>query len=233
MTSRLRWQLAILALCFGAVGIQGHRPTHDDDDEAPHSGVYARFDLGSPQSAPLPTDIFTVRDSRQLTGRRVAYPYPDCTVRPSDCDDLAVVNTLDGWGVQSRVSIPFSGDIDLASISSHAVFVISLGHSRIRRLSTGTTWRSRPTPQSPRTASVCRSADEPECNGQVHLAWRATANGRVLRLTRCHGDPPESGTVFRSACRLAPRGVEFHSVAGHFGITTIARPSRSITTVVR
>ena len=60
----------------------------------------------------------------------MAYPYPDCTVRPSDCDDLAVVNTLDGWGVQSRVSIPFSGDIDLASISSHSVFVISLGHAR-------------------------------------------------------------------------------------------------------
>ena len=43
------------ALCFGAVGIPGHWPTHDDDDEAPHSGVYARSDFGSPQSAPFPT----------------------------------------------------------------------------------------------------------------------------------------------------------------------------------
>ena len=55
--------------------------------------------------------------------------------------------------------------------------------------------------QSPRTASVCRSADEPECNGQVHLAWRATANGRVLRLTRCHGDHPSPEPYFEApAC---------------------------------
>ena len=36
-------------------------------------------------------------------------PYPDCTVKVSDCEDLDVINTLDGFGLQTRISIPFDG----------------------------------------------------------------------------------------------------------------------------
>ena len=63
--------------------------------------------LGKPESGPFPSDIFTVEDASHNTGRRLAHPYPDCTQQPSDCDDLDVVNTLDGWGLQTRVSVPF------------------------------------------------------------------------------------------------------------------------------
>jgi hypothetical protein len=92
--------------------------------------VVAGFDLGAPDTGPFPSDIFTVADATHNTGRRVAYPYPDCGVRPSDCDDIAVINTLDGWGLQTQISIPFSGDIDPASVSSDSVFVVSLDSTR-------------------------------------------------------------------------------------------------------
>ena len=56
--------------------------------------VYASFDLSRPEGGPFPSDIFTVEDATQNTGHRVNYPLPDCAARPTDCDDLAMVNTL-------------------------------------------------------------------------------------------------------------------------------------------
>ena len=88
--------------------------------------VHALFDLGRPETAPFPADVFTVADSSHNTGRRVNLPYPDCSVRVSDCEDLDVVNTLDGFGLQTRISIPFDGPIDPATVTGETVFVISL-----------------------------------------------------------------------------------------------------------
>ena len=56
------------------------------------------FDLHHPDTGPFPSDIFTVADCRHNTGRRVNLPYPDCAVHVSDCEDVDVINTLDGFG---------------------------------------------------------------------------------------------------------------------------------------
>ena len=90
--------------------------------------VEALFDLSSPATAPFPTDRFTVDDHGQKTGLRVSLPKPDCFVRPSDCADLDVINTLDGFNLQPRLSIPFSGPIDVSTVSSRTVFLVKLGH---------------------------------------------------------------------------------------------------------
>ena len=71
--------------------------------------VHALFDLDHPDTGPFPSDVFTVADAAHNTGRRVNLPYPDCAVRVSDCEDLDVINTLDGFGLQTRISIPFDG----------------------------------------------------------------------------------------------------------------------------
>jgi len=97
------------------------------DNSSKDGTVRALFDLARPDTAPFPTDIFTVADASQNTGRRLSLPHPDCTVRPSDCDDLDVVNALDGFGLQPQLSIPFDGPIDAASVNSDAVFLIDLG----------------------------------------------------------------------------------------------------------
>jgi hypothetical protein len=91
------------------------------------SGIHPRFDLGSPAGGPFPSDRFTVPDPSQNTGRRVNLPMPDPADRPSDFADVAVLNTLDGFNVQPRLSIPFDGLIDPHSVTSDTVFLIPLG----------------------------------------------------------------------------------------------------------
>jgi virulence factor lipase-like protein len=91
------------------------------------AGVTALFDLSSPSTGPFPSDRFTIADATQNTGVRVDLPKPSCGVRPSDCADIDVLNTLDGFNLQPRLSIPFTGAIDPASVSSANVFLVSLG----------------------------------------------------------------------------------------------------------
>ena len=100
--------------------------------DKPDRAVHALFNLHHPETGPFPSDIFTVADHTHNTGRRVNLPYPDCTVRVSDCEDLDVVNTLDGFGLQTRLSIPFDGPIDANTATKETVFLISLG-STLRR----------------------------------------------------------------------------------------------------
>jgi len=90
------------------------------------SGVHALFNLDSPSGDPFPSDRFTVPDSSHNTGLRVNLPKPDCSVRPSDCQDLDVINTLDGFNLQPQLSIPFDGVIDVETVTGNTVFLISL-----------------------------------------------------------------------------------------------------------
>jgi Bacterial virulence factor lipase N-terminal len=117
--------IALGAVAFGAKA---------SDDAVRSQRVFARFDLERPRTGPFPSDIFTVKDVKNITGRRLNYPLPNCDARPSDCDDLEIVNTFDGWGLEQQVSIPFTGDVDPESVSSDSVFLINLsselsGHS--------------------------------------------------------------------------------------------------------
>src|SRR5882724_12004509 len=89
--------------------------------------VEVLFDFSSPASSPFPSDRFTVDDHDQNTGVRVKLPKPDCAIRSSDCADIDVINTLDGFNLQPRLSIPFSGPIDVSSVSSSTVFLVRLG----------------------------------------------------------------------------------------------------------
>ena len=80
---------------------------------------------------PFPSNLYTATDASNATGLRVALPRPDCTARPSDCADIAVLNTLDGFNIQPRISVPFSGPIDLATVSSDTIFLVGPGYRKI------------------------------------------------------------------------------------------------------
>src|SRR5207245_1228949 len=54
-------------------------------------------------------------------------PLPDPATHRSDYEDTLVLNTLDGFNLQPRLSIPFDGPIDLNTVSSKTVFLVSLG----------------------------------------------------------------------------------------------------------
>jgi hypothetical protein len=95
----------------------------DDDKER----VRVRFVPGDTSASPFPSDQFTVRDFGNKSFRRVNLPLPDCAVRVSDCEDLAVINSLDGFSTQPRISLPFSGPIDPSSATSDTIYLLNLG----------------------------------------------------------------------------------------------------------
>ena len=177
--------------------------------------VFARFELGRPRTGPFPSDIFTVKDVKNITGRRLNYPLPNCRARPSDCDDLEVVNTFDGWGLEQQVSIPFTGNVDPETVSSDSVFLISLSSELSGYSPTGAliginqiVWD--PAHEPPRVCRVAalsqssRGVDRPRCTGadrgSVRFRWR-------------HGDPSRAGAVLRGSARWPPPGdAQLHSV---------------------
>ena len=82
----------------------------------------------TPESSAFPADRFTVADPAQLTGRRVALPVPACGPDTrSTCDALQLLNTLDGFDLQPRVFLPFSGDIDVRTVTPATVYVEGAG----------------------------------------------------------------------------------------------------------
>jgi pimeloyl-ACP methyl ester carboxylesterase len=85
--------------------------------------VHAAVGAGTP----FPTNLMTTPDATQITGLRVDLPTPDCATHPSDCEDVAVLNRLDGFNVQPSVSIPFDGPIDPSTVSSATVRLYDLG----------------------------------------------------------------------------------------------------------
>jgi dienelactone hydrolase len=76
---------------------------------------------------PFPSNLYTTPDSTQITGLRVDLPKPDCATHASDCADIAVLDTLDGFNIQPRISIPFSGAIDPSSVTSANIFLVGPG----------------------------------------------------------------------------------------------------------
>lgn len=92
------------------------------------AGVHALFNVQSTTQAPFPSDRFTAIDFNQNTFLRVNLPFPNCTTNPSDCADVALLNQLDGFNTQPRLSIPFDGDIDPSTVNSHTVFLVRVGN---------------------------------------------------------------------------------------------------------
>ena len=95
--------------------------------DSPSSGVRVKFDTADIASSPFPSDRYTQRDWSNRTFRRVNLPTPDCAVRVSDCQDIAVINTLDGFSTQPRITVPFTGAIDVSSVTSETVYLLNLG----------------------------------------------------------------------------------------------------------
>ncbi len=72
----------------------------------PVSAQEALFVQAPAGAVVFPTDALTVPDPEQATGLRVALPSPgDCAVVVSDCADVALLNTLDGFDLLPRVAV--------------------------------------------------------------------------------------------------------------------------------
>lgn len=98
------------------------------------AATHPLFNLQSSATSPFPSDRFTVFDGNQLTGLRVNLGLPNCATRPSDCADITLLNQLDGFNLQPRLSIPFDGAIDPGTVNSKTVFLITLPGRGLREV---------------------------------------------------------------------------------------------------
>src|SRR6516164_5397913 len=97
------------------------------------AATHPLFNPDSTTQSPMPSDRFTVLDRHQNTGLRVNLPFPNCATNPSDCLDVTLLNQLDGFSLQPRISIPFDAAIDPNTVNSHTVFLIQLSGGRALR----------------------------------------------------------------------------------------------------
>lgn len=125
----IHWTSVVVRVMAGIVSplLLAHS-SHTAASAAGRRPVHPLFELSSPTRSPFPSDRFTVADPAQNTGRRVALPAPaDCVAHASECWDVVLLNQLDGFNILPRLSIPFDGAIDLATATSHNVFIVALG----------------------------------------------------------------------------------------------------------
>ncbi|MGC4055953.1 MAG: hypothetical protein QM757_44665 [Paludibaculum sp.] len=85
--------------------------------------VTVAFNPTDPAIGPFPSDFMTAPDDTQKTGRRVNLPLPDCEQRTGDCQELTLINQLDGFNVQARVTVRFNGAIDPATLRGGVVLL--------------------------------------------------------------------------------------------------------------
>jgi hypothetical protein len=121
--------MALAEFCLGGV----HKGKTGDVRSPRKDGhkTHVLFGFDTPHTGIFPSDVFTVADDSQKTGLRVKLPLPDCRVRVSDCKDIALINVLDGFSLQPRVTVPFDGDIDPASVNSSNAFFVELGNADV------------------------------------------------------------------------------------------------------
>lgn len=87
------------------------------------AGVVALFDPADPASGPYPSDALTVLDPNQKTGLRVNLPAPDCATDRIGCILQPALNRLDGFNLQPRIRVRFSGPIMPDSLPNGVFFV--------------------------------------------------------------------------------------------------------------
>ncbi|MBC7678375.1 MAG: Ig-like domain-containing protein, partial [Pseudorhodobacter sp.] len=66
----------------------------------------------------FPNDRLTVPDRSQLTGRRVALPLVDCQVRVTACEVARLLNELDGFDLDPRLSLAFDRAVDPTAVAA-------------------------------------------------------------------------------------------------------------------
>jgi hypothetical protein len=121
--------IALAEFCLGGVhkakAVAVRSPLKDERK------IHVLFRFDTPEMGIFPSDAFTVADDSQKTGLRVKLPLPDCKLHVSDCKDIALINVLDGFSLQPRVTVPFDGDIDPASVNSSNAFFVELGNADV------------------------------------------------------------------------------------------------------
>ncbi|MFN7937323.1 MAG: Ig-like domain-containing protein [Bryobacteraceae bacterium] len=96
--------LLAMVVCFGAAPVWG-------------AGVKVLFDPSKPEIGPFPTDYLTAPSTTAKTGRKVRMPAPpDCAATPNACQEAWLLEQFDGFNVQARVRVKFSGAVNAQTL---------------------------------------------------------------------------------------------------------------------
>ncbi|HEY7175539.1 MAG TPA: Ig-like domain-containing protein, partial [Micromonosporaceae bacterium] len=110
--SRLLTTRPRLALCAAAViALAVALPAAASATSPNNAGAHTRVTL-------FPSNSLTVGDGRQLTGRRVALPLPDCTTHLTDCNTIRELNTLDGFDIDPQLALTFTSPVDATAVAA-------------------------------------------------------------------------------------------------------------------
>jgi hypothetical protein len=78
------------------------------------------FQPSSPSVGPYPTNALTIKADTQKTGLQVNLPFPaGCTLlsTSADCVNKQLLNQLDGFSVNPRIMVCFSGPVDVTTLA--------------------------------------------------------------------------------------------------------------------
>ena len=135
--------------------------------------VVVQFDPSNPEIGPFPTDFLTVPDSTQLTGRRVNLPLPNCDAQPSFCTQLGLINQLDGFNVQPRLRVRFSGPVDTSTLRK-GIFFVALDKLTSDEAPTTRRESPRPAQSSNRFFFPADRTGQPACPRWRHCPYRGS-----------------------------------------------------------
>ena len=83
------------------------------------------FQPSSPAIGPFPTNYLTIVNPTQNTGVQINLPLPvGCSVVPTsaECTNTLLLNQLDGFSVNPRITVCFSGPVDVNTLRSGISF---------------------------------------------------------------------------------------------------------------
>src|ERR1700692_4543432 len=88
------------------------------------------FQPSSPSVGPFPTNALSIQTPTQKTGLQVNLPLPQsCTSAPTaaECINTLLLNQLDGFSVNPRITVCFSGPVDVTTLRQ-GIRIIAADH---------------------------------------------------------------------------------------------------------
>jgi hypothetical protein len=132
--------------------------------------VQVQFNPADPATGPFPTNYFTLADPAQKTGLRVALPVDNCQSPTGDCAELNLLNQLDGFHLQPRITVKFTAGINPDTLRD-GIFLVWMETAWSRPFELGSAGKITPVNQlqwDPTTNTAYAKPDQPLEQGRLY-----------------------------------------------------------------